>query len=106
MPSKNIKKRRSLVKINFDLPVVLVNRSNQHISAQVLEPITKKTLCQVNSFKMTGTKTEKSQKVGDSIAQFLKSQNFEQVVFYRNGFIYEGRVAAVAEAIRKNNIQI
>lgn len=106
MPSKNIKKRRSLVKINFNLPVVLVNRTNQHITAQVLEPITKKTLCQVSSFKMTGTKTEKSVKVGDGIAQFLKSNNFEQAVFYRNGFIYQGRVAAVAEAIRKNNIQI
>ena len=106
MPSKNIRKRRSLVKISFDLPVVLVNRSNKNITALLLEPITKRTLFQINSFKMEGTKVEKSTKVGHEVAQFLKSQNFEKVVFYRNGFIYTGRIAAVAGAIRENNIQI
>ena len=106
MATKNIRKRRSLVKINFSLPVVLVNRSNKHISAQVLEPVTKKTIYSVNSYSMEGTKTEKSVKVGEVIAKFLKDKNFDKAVFYRNGLIYEGRVSALANSIRENNIQI
>jgi len=106
MPKLNIRKRRSLVKINFNLPVVLVNRSNKHIIAQVLEPVTKKTIYSTNSYKLVGSKVEKSALVGKEVAKFLKSKNYNQVVFYRNGLIYEGRVAAVAEAIRENSIQI
>ena len=88
------------------MPVVLVNRSNKHVTAQVLEPITKKTIFSINSYKLVGTKTEKSTKVGEEVAKFLNSNKFDKVVFYRNGLIYEGRVAAVANAIRENNIQI
>lgn len=52
------------------------------------------------------TKTDKSTKVGKLLAEKLKSLNISKVVFHRNGYLYHGRVAAVADAVRQENIEI
>jgi large subunit ribosomal protein L18 len=107
MSTINIKKRRCKFKINYELPVVLVSRSNKNITAQVLEPVSKKTLFTSNSYKIKGaSKIEKSAKVGLEIAKFLNSKKFDRIVFDRNGFVFHGRVKQVAQTLLENNITI
>jgi large subunit ribosomal protein L18 len=85
----------------------LVFRSNKNILAQLLEPTTKKVLFTIGSEKFkSGTKTERATQVGQEAAKQLKKLKFERVHFDRNGFEYHGRVKAVAEAIRQENIQM
>lgn len=107
MPSRIVKKNRSKIKLNWSKPVVLVYRSNKNILAQVLEPETKKCLFTANSYGVKiGTKIEKSTQVGKQVAEFLKSKGYTQANFYRNGFLYHGRIAEVAESIRKSGIEM
>ena len=107
MSQINFKKNRTKNKLNYTFPVVVVSRSNKNICAQVLEPITKKTLFSCDSSKVTGiSKIEQSKKVGENIAKFLNSRNFNKVVFDRNGYVYHGRVKQVAESIKEQNILI
>jgi large subunit ribosomal protein L18 len=107
MANLKIKKQRSKAKINFNFPVVVVTRSNKNVMAQVLSDSTKQVVFTFNSNKITGqTKTDKSIEVGKKVADYLKNNNFNQVIFNRNGYIYHGRVKAVAETIRENGIII
>lgn len=107
MANQSFKRNRSKVKLNYNLPVLVVSRSNQNIAVQLLEPVTKRTLFTLNSYKIQkGSRTEKSLEIGKQAAQKLKDLKFDKVVFDRNGFIYHGRVKAVADAIRENGIQI
>jgi large subunit ribosomal protein L18 len=102
-----IRKKRSKAKLNYDFPAVVVTRSNQNVTAQIMEPVSKRTLFTVNSYKMTGTKTEKSIELGKVIATKLKELNLsEKVIFDRNGLIYHGRVKAIADSIRENGVNI
>jgi len=106
MSTRLVKRNRSKKKVNYDSHVVVVYRSNKNILAQVLEPKTKKTLATFNSYIETGTKTEKSEKIGKKVAEFLAKNKIESVFFDRNGFLYHGRIKALAESIRNNNINI
>jgi large subunit ribosomal protein L18 len=107
MSKDQFKKNRTKGKLNYEHHVVVISRSNKNIIAQVLEPITKKTLVTVDSTKINkGTKTEKSTEVGKKVADFLKSKKVDRVVFDRNGLIFTGRVKALAAGITNNNITI
>jgi large subunit ribosomal protein L18 len=107
MTSYQIKRNRSKVKLNYALPVVIVSRSNKNIQAQILEPLTKKTLFTANSYKETGTKTEKSTIVGKLISAKLKELKFDRVLFDRNGYVFKGaRINSVANAIIESGITI
>jgi large subunit ribosomal protein L18 len=104
MATRIIRKNRSMAKINTDRHIVTVYRSNKNMLAQVLEPKTLRPLFTANSYKMTGSKAEKSTKVGEAIADFLNKIEAKDISFNRNGYLYHGRVAAVADAIRSKNI--
>jgi large subunit ribosomal protein L18 len=107
MARKEIKRRRTKRSINYDNYVVVISRSNKNIAAQVLEPNSKKTVFSISSNKLNKvSKTEKSEKIGQEVAKFLKGKKIEKAVFDRNGYLYHGRVKAVAEAIRKDKIII
>ena len=54
---------------------------------------------------MKGTKTEKAKEVGAQIAKKAKEAGIETVVFDRNGYIYHGRVQALAEGARENGLK-
>ena len=105
MASRIIRKGRSSAKLNKSMHIVVVTKSNKNMLAQVLEPKTLRPLFTSNSYKMTGTKTEKSVKVGAEIAKFLNTNKVEEIGFNRNGFLYHGRVKALAETVRDNNIK-
>jgi large subunit ribosomal protein L18 len=106
MSNTNYRKTRTKSKINYELPVVVVHRSNKHVLVQVLEPISKKTILTVDTYKDKGTKMEKSILAGKKVGEFLKSKKIEKVVFDRNGFVFSGRVKAVVNGIKEINITI
>lgn len=86
-------------------PRLCIFRSNSEIYAQIIDDVQSKTLMTVSSLKSTGTKTEKAKAVGAGIAAKAKEAGITQVVFDRNGFLYHGRVKALADAARENGLQ-
>lgn len=86
-------------------PRLCIFRSNSEIYAQIIDDVVGKTLVSVSSLKGTGTKTEKAKAVGAAIAEKAKAANISSVVFDRNGFLYHGRVKALADAARENGLQ-
>lgn len=104
MATKQIKRGRTMAKINREHHIITVTRSNVNILAQVLEPKTLRPVYTATSLKLKGNKTEQAAAVGIEVAKYLKSNKIEKISFNRNGYIYHGRVKAVAEAIRKEEI--
>lgn len=90
-------------------PRLSVFRSTKHIYAQVIDDSTGKTLAAASStvkgFSADGGKTGSAKAVGTAIAEACKAANIEQVVFDRNGYIYHGRVKALADAAREAGLQ-
>jgi large subunit ribosomal protein L18 len=78
-------------------PRLAVFRSNKHISAQVIDDRSGRTLA-------TGNKVAASA-VGHLVAERAKAAGVSQVVFDRGGFLYHGRVAAVADAAREAGLE-
>lgn len=92
-------------------PRLCVFRSNKHIYAQVISDQTGRTLAaastlepEIRGLGRTGNK-EAAQKVGELIGQKCKSLGIVEVVFDRNGFLYHGRVRAVAEGARQAGLK-
>ena len=81
--------------------------SNQHISAQITDDTTHKTLVSATTVgsKATGTMSEKAVAIGTEIATKAKSAKITTVVFDRGGKLYHGRVAALADAARKSGLE-
>jgi large subunit ribosomal protein L18 len=86
-------------------PRLCIFRSNSEIYAQIIDDVTRKTVVSVSSLKGTGSKTEKAKAVGTAIAAKAKEANITDVVFDRNGFLYHGRVKALADAAREGGLQ-
>ncbi|MBC7472077.1 MAG: hypothetical protein H7196_02335 [candidate division SR1 bacterium] len=106
MSNLNFKKTRTKAKINYSYPVITIFRSNKHMVVQVLQAFTKNTLVTVDTYKETGSKTQKAIAAGNKIGDFLNSNKIEKVVFDRNGFVFTGRVEAVVQGIKDKNIII
>ncbi|MGL4759771.1 MAG: 50S ribosomal protein L18 [Patescibacteria group bacterium] len=105
MATRQIKRNRTMAKINRDKHIVTVTRSNLNISAQVLEPKTLRPIFTSTSSKLKGNKTEQAKKVGQEIAKYLNSNKVEVISFNRNGYIYHGRIKALADAMREDKIK-
>ena len=93
-------------------PRLTVFRSNKHIYAQVIDDVAGKTLAAFSTAnegvrESVGykKKTEVAQIVGQKLAEKCKELSIENVVFDRNGFIYHGRVKAVAEGAREGGLR-
>ncbi|MFP6654696.1 MAG: 50S ribosomal protein L18 [Myxococcota bacterium] len=91
--------------------VLTVFRSSKHIYAQLVENATGKTLGSVSTrdgsivdANATGN-VEAAKKVGAAIAKIAKDKSINAVVFNRNGFLFHGRVKAVAEGAREAGLQ-
>ena len=88
-----------------------VYRSNKHIYAQLVDGQTGQTLTSVSTRSQAvdaGASTggvEAARKVGAAIAERARERQIERVVFNRNGFLYHGRVKALAEAAREAGLQ-
>jgi large subunit ribosomal protein L18 len=98
---------RKIVQGTATRPRLVVYRSNQHIYAQLVDDESQRTLTEVSSLTPSlredlkgKTPVDKARHVGEAMAKKAKEKQIEQVVFDRNGFLYHGRVRAVAEAAR------
>lgn len=106
-----IKKRiRSKISGNGARPRLSVFRSNSEIYAQLIDDSTGKTIASIsslgkNSAKAKGSKSEKAKSVGTSIAKAAADKGIQEVVFDRNGYLYHGRVKAVADAAREAGLK-
>lgn len=88
------------------VPRLAVFRSNKFIYAQLINDEQGTTLGAASDVKeTTGTKKERAEKVGKAIADLAKAKKIEKVVFDRGGFLYAGRVAALADGARNGGLQ-
>ena len=85
-----------------DIPRLNVYRSNTNIYAQIIDDENGVTLASASSMKMKGNNTEVATKVGEAIA---KEAKITKVVFDRGGYLYHGRVKALADAARENGLE-
>ena len=91
-------------------PRLTIYRSARHIYAQLVEPWTGRTLATAStrSKAIGGGATgnvEAAKKVGQAIAALAREKQIENVVFNRNGFLYHGRVKALADAAREAGLR-
>ena len=87
-----------------------VYRSNRHINAQIIDDISGRTIVAASSVE-TGVTTGGTSNiaaataVGKLLAERAKAAGIDKVVFDRGGFLYHGRVAAVADAAREAGLE-
>jgi large subunit ribosomal protein L18 len=116
MKSRNFRrekiKKRIRSKVNGDStrPRLSVFRSNSEIYAQLIDDSTGKTIASISSLgknasAVKGSKSEKAKSIGSSIAKIATEKGIQEVVFDRNGYLYHGRVKAVAEAAREAGLK-
>ena len=100
---------RGKISGSAELPRLSVYKSNKEIYAQLIDDQSGKTLVSASSREKgvdaKGTKTEVSATVGKAIAQKAKAAGIEKVVFDRNGFVYHGRIKALADGAREGGLQ-
>ncbi len=102
------KRVRKVVNGTPDRPRLNVFRSNKHIYAQVVDDTKGHTLCASSSLQLkleNGGNIEAAKKVGADIAEKCKAINIEAIRFDRGGYIYHGRVQALADAAREAGLK-
>ena len=110
-PQQRLRRRRRVrakVRGTAERPRVSIFRSNRGISAQLIDDDSGRTLASASwlgqrSFK--GTKTEQATAVGKALAAEAKKAGVETCVFDRAGYLYHGRVKALAEGAREGGLQ-
>lgn len=92
-----------------DRPRLSVFRSNKAIYAQLIDDVNGLTLAAASSreksFEAKGTKVEQASAVGSALAQRVQDTDIRAVVFDRNGYLYHGRVKALAEGARAGGLK-
>jgi len=87
-------------------PRLAVFRSNTSIYAQLIDDDKGVTLVQANDIKgYKGSKLARAEQVGEALAMASAGKNIVEVIFDRGGFIYTGRVKALADAARKGGLK-
>jgi len=114
---------RQKIRGSAEKPRLVVFRSLNHIYAQIIDDEAGRTLVSASSLKIQlppeaevpgegkkkrkpeGIKIRRSRHVGQAIARTALEKGIQKVAFDRGGFLYHGRVAALAEAARKNGLE-
>ena len=98
---------RSQISGTAGRPRLSIFRSTAHITAQLIDDATGKTLAYASDLKISGksTKTELAAKVWWEIADAAKKLKIKEIVFDRGGFAYHGRVKALADAAREGGLK-
>jgi large subunit ribosomal protein L18 len=123
MRIKTREDRRNRIKLRLrkrisgdqDRPRLTVYRSLTHIYVQVIDDMTGQTLASAATTEATvksglkgktrGSNKAGAELIGQTIAQRLKDKGITKVVFDRNGYLYHGRIQAVADAARKAGLE-
>jgi large subunit ribosomal protein L18 len=95
-----------------DRPRLSIHRTGRHIYAQVIDDATGATLAHASSLdpalkgeKKAGANRETATRVGTLVAERAKGKGIERVVFDRGGYIYHGKIKALAEAARQGGLE-
>jgi large subunit ribosomal protein L18 len=91
-------------------PRLSVHRSGKHIYAQVIDDSEGKTIAAASTLDKgakgkTGATVAAAQEVGKRVAEAAKKAGIKQVVFDRGGYLYHGRVKALADAARESGLE-
>lgn len=114
--SKNVKRLKRHLRIRKNIngtaeqPRLNVFRSNKQIYAQIIDDVKGQTLCSASSLDKelgltNGSNVEAASKVGALIAKRALEANIKNVVFDRGGYLYHGRVKALADAAREAGLE-
>ena len=112
--SRNSQRLRRHVRVRKNLsgtpecPRLNVFRSNAHIHAQIIDDVNGNTLAAASSVDMkleNGGNIEAAKKVGAELAKRAQEKGIKKVVCDRGGYIYTGRVAALADAAREAGLE-
>ena len=106
------KRIRKKVQGSTERPRLSVFRSASHIYAQIIDDEQRKTLFAVSSLSAEvkaeeekGSKSETAKKVGVLVAKRCLEKDIKKVVFDRNGFVYHGRIKALADGAREAGLE-
>ena len=104
------KRIRNKIMGTSEVPRLSVYRSNTGIYAQIIDDETRTTLVSASSLDKdlnlkNWSNVEAAKVVGKSIAEKAKKANITKVVFDRGGYLYHGRVEALANAARENGLE-
>jgi len=100
---------RAKVSGTAERPRLSVFRSNTAIYAQLIDDVAGNTLASVSSVELKseveGNTVETAKKVGQRLAEKALAKNIDTVVFDRNGYLYHGKVKALADAAREGGLK-
>jgi large subunit ribosomal protein L18 len=102
------KRVRKTLSGTAERPRLVVFRSNRGIEAQLIDDVAGKTLAASSSVglkSLQGNKVDQAVEVGKSLAAAAKSAGIESAVFDRGGYLYHGRVKALADAAREGGLK-
>jgi large subunit ribosomal protein L18 len=102
--------RTSIRRVGGDRPRLSVHRSGRHIYAQVINDAEGRTVAAASTLEKqgrakTGATVASAQEVGKRIAERAKAAGVTSVVFDRGGFLFHGRVKALADAAREGGLE-
>ena len=99
--------RTALRKRSGDKPRLSVHRTGQHIYAQIIDDKDGRTVAAASTLgeKSSGANVDAAVKVGKDIAAAAKKAGVTTVVFDRGGFLFHGRVKALADAAREGGLE-
>ncbi|MYL98945.1 50S ribosomal protein L18 [Novosphingobium sp. FGD1] len=86
-------------------PRLSVHRTGRHIYAQIIDDAQGRTVAAANTLGAKGTDIDAATRVGKELAEAAKNAGITSVVFDRGGFLYHGRVKALAEAAREGGLE-
>ncbi len=101
------RKIRATIAGTSEKPRMSVFRSNKQIYVQIIDDVNGSTLVAASSkdIKDAGSKSDVSKAVGKAIAEKASSKGISDVVFDRGGFLYHGRIKALADAAREAGLK-
>ena len=99
---------RGKVSGTAERPRLCVYRSNRGIEAQLVDDLAARTLASTSWLQLrgfTGSKSEQAAQVGRLLAENARRAGIERVVFDRGGYLYHGRVKALADGAREGGLE-
>ena len=107
---RRLRVRNKLRKINTGKPRLSVHRSSKNISVQVIDDAMGKTLASASSLEkdlgvVGKNNMDAAAKVGSAIAERAKKAGVEDVIFDRGGFLFHGKIKALADAAREGGLK-
>lgn len=100
------KRIRAKLQGSLAIPRVCVFKSNQHISAQIIDDVSGKTIISAHDLKIKtkNNKTERAVMVAQQLSELAKEKGISKVVFDRAGYKYHGRVKRFADTLRAGGL--